>query len=102
MKTRPEVEAPDIQLAFCTGIVDDHTRKAHLGHGYTLHVTLMRPKSRGGVTLQSAKPTDAPLIDPAYLQDPDDTDTLVRGTQWVLTSCKPRRCRPTAARCFTP
>ena len=81
MKTRPDVEAPDIQLAFCTGIVDDHTRKAHLGHGYTLHVTLMRPKSRGSVTLQSAKPTDAPLIDPAYLQDPDDLDTLVRGTQ---------------------
>ena len=81
LKTRPDVEAPDIQLAFCTGIVDDHTRKAHLGHGYTLHVTLMRPKSRGSVTLQSAKPTDAPLIDPAYLQDPDDMDTLVRGTQ---------------------
>ncbi|NBW51913.1 MAG: choline dehydrogenase [Betaproteobacteria bacterium] len=81
MKTRPDVEAPDIQLAFCTGIVDDHTRKAHLGHGYTLHVTLMRPKSRGSVTLQSAKPTDAPRIDPAYLQDPDDLETLVRGTQ---------------------
>ena len=81
MKTRPDVEAPDIQLAFCTGIVDDHTRKAHLGHGYTLHVTLMRPKSRGSVTLLSAKPTDAPRIDPAYLQDPED---------------------PTAARCSTP
>jgi choline dehydrogenase len=84
MKTRPELEAPDIQLAFCTGIVDDHTRKAHLGHGYTLHVTLMRPKSRGSVTLQSNKPTDAPRIDPAYLQDPDDLETLVRGTQMGL------------------
>ena len=81
LKTRPDVEAPDIQLAFCTGIVDDHTRKAHLGHGYTLHVTLMRPKSRGSLTLQSAKPTDAPRIDPSYYQHPDDLETMVRATQ---------------------
>jgi choline dehydrogenase-like flavoprotein len=81
LKTTPDTQTPDIQLALCTGIVDDHTRKTHLGHGYTLHVTLMRPKSRGSVTLQSAKPTDAPLIDPAYLRDPDDLATLVKGTQ---------------------
>jgi choline dehydrogenase len=84
MKTRPELDIPDIQLAFCTGIVDDHTRKPHLGHGYTLHVTLMRPKSRGSVTLQSANPEDAPLIDPAYLQNPEDLEALVRGTQLGL------------------
>ncbi len=81
LKTSPDMEVPDIQLAFCTGIVDDHTRKAHLGHGYTLHVTLMRPKSRGSLTLQSAKPSDAPRIDPAYFQHPDDMDTMVRATQ---------------------
>ena len=74
-------KSPDIQLALCTGIVDDHTRKNHLGHGYTLHVTLMRPKSRGSVRLQSANAKDAPLIDPQFLSDPRDLATLVRGTQ---------------------
>lgn len=73
--------AADIQLALCTGIVDDHTRKNHLGHGYTLHVTLMRPKSRGSVSLRSANASDAPLIDPKFLSDPHDMDTLVKGTQ---------------------
>ncbi len=73
--------APDIQLALCTGIVDDHTRKNHLGHGYTLHVTLMRPKSRGSVTLQSANAKDAPLIDPRFLSDPRDVASLIKGTQ---------------------
>ena len=73
--------SPDIQLALCTGIVDDHTRKNHLGHGYTLHVTLVRPKSRGTVKLKSAKATDAPLIDPAFLTDPRDMATLIKGTQ---------------------
>ncbi len=72
---------PDIQLALCTGIVDDHTRKPHWGHGYTLHVTLMRPKSRGTVRLASADPQAAPLIDPAFLSERDDLERLVRGTR---------------------
>ena len=73
--------SPDIQLALCTGIVDDHTRKNHLGHGYTLHVTLVRPKSRGSVRLASADPMQAPLIDPQFLNHPDDLATLIKGTQ---------------------
>ena len=81
LQTSPEAPAPDIQLALCTGIVDDHTRKNHLGHGYTLHVTLMRPKSRGQVTLQSARAQDAPLIDPQFLADPQDVATLAQGAR---------------------
>ena len=73
--------SPDIQLALCTGIVDDHTRKNHLGHGYTLHVTLVRLKSRGTVQLKSASALDAPLIDPAFLTDPRDMATLIKATQ---------------------
>jgi choline dehydrogenase len=75
---------PNIQLALCTGIVDDHARKMHLGHGYTLHVTLMRPKSRGTVTLASRNPMDKPLIDPAFLKHPDDLKTLTSATQMGL------------------
>jgi choline dehydrogenase len=81
LKTDPGADKPDIQLAMCTGIVDDHNRKTHLGHGYTLHVTLCRPKSRGSVTLQSAKSTDAPRIDVGFFQHPDDMATMVKGTQ---------------------
>ena len=81
ISTAGNTEHPDIQLALCTSIVDDHTRKPHLGHGYTLHATLMRPMSRGCVTLQSANPQDPPLIDPKYLSHPDDLQTLIKGTQ---------------------
>jgi len=81
MKTDPQAALPDIQLAMCMGIVDDHNRKAHLGHGYTLHVTLCRPKSRGSVRLQSKRASDAPLIDPGFFSHPDDMATLIKGTQ---------------------
>jgi choline dehydrogenase len=78
-RTDDMVPAPDIELTFITGIVDDHTRKFHLGHGYCAHATLMRPKSRGTVRLESADPMAAPLIDPNYLSEQDDVDRLVKG-----------------------
>ncbi len=37
--------------------------------GIKLHVTLLRPHSRGSVLLRSADPADTPLVDPNYLGD---------------------------------
>ncbi|WP_322032901.1 GMC family oxidoreductase [Paraburkholderia sp. J76] len=84
LRTDPAVDAPDIELEFVVGIVDDHARKQHLGHGYSLHVTLSRPKSVGSVKLASADPRAMPLIDPHYFSHPDDMKTLVKGTQIAL------------------
>ena len=81
LSTDGDTAWPDIQLALCTGIVDDHTRKQHWGHGYTLHATLMRPKSRGTVLLAGADPLAAPLIDPAFLDHRDDLQRLLHGTR---------------------
>jgi choline dehydrogenase-like flavoprotein len=50
-----------------------------LGHGYSCHVCLLRPRSRGSVTLHGADPLAAPRIDPNFLADPDDVLRLVRG-----------------------
>ena len=61
------------------GIVDDHSRKLHWGHGYSCHVCILRPKSRGRVGLRSADPMAAPLVDPNFLGDPGDLEILVRG-----------------------
>ena len=40
---------------------------------------MLRPKSRGSVTLANPDPLATPLIDPAFLRDDDDTARLVRG-----------------------
>jgi len=79
LKTRADLPAPDIQLHFVVALVDDHARKPHLGHGLSCHVCLLRPRSRGAITLQSNRPSDAPLIDPAFLQDPQDLEDMVAG-----------------------
>ncbi|HCT7101482.1 GMC family oxidoreductase [Pseudomonas aeruginosa] len=79
LKTRDDLEVPDIQLHFAPAIVMDHARKLATGHGLSCHVCLLRPKSRGTVKLASADFRQPPLIDPAFLEDPDDLDTMVTG-----------------------
>ena len=79
IKSAPEEAIPDLQLHFVVGKLVDHGRKTVLGHGYSCHVCLLRPKSRGTLRLASRDPQVMPLIDPAFLKDPDDVARLVRG-----------------------
>ena len=79
LKSDPAVERPDLQLHFVIGIVDDHMRKLHLGNGYSCHVCVLHPKSRGQVHLAGPDARAAPLIDPNFLAEPEDLETLVRG-----------------------
>ncbi len=81
LKTDPSLERPDIQLHFVTAIVDDHSRKLHLGYGFSCHVCVLRPHSVGDVTLYDANPLSPPKIDPAFLADDRDTKTLLAGTK---------------------
>ncbi len=80
-KSSPEIDVPDLQLHFVVALVDDHARKTHWGHGYSLHVCVLRPKSRGTVRLASPDPKQAPLIDPAFLQDDEDLEVLLKGVK---------------------
>lgn len=70
---------PDLQLHFVIGKLVDHGRKTVFGHGYSCHVCLLQPKSRGSVSLASADPMAAPLIDPNFLAERDDVERMVRG-----------------------
>ena len=81
LKSTPEVDRPDLQLHFVIGIVDDHLRKLHFAFGYSCHVCVLRPKSRGVVGLNSTDPKAAPLIDPQYLSDPDDLALMMTGAR---------------------
>lgn len=45
---------------------------------------LLHPKSKGSIRLQSDDPFDPPLIDPNYLDHPDDVKTMLRGIREVL------------------
>jgi choline dehydrogenase-like flavoprotein len=80
-RSSPEVAVPDLQLVFVVAIVDDHSRKMHLGHGFSCHVDVLRPHSRGSVTLDSPDVRKPPVIDPNFLGDERDLEVLVKGVQ---------------------
>ena len=73
--------APDLQLHFVTGKLVNHGRTTVFGHGYSCHVCLLDPQSRGSVRLASADPGAAPLIDPAFFSVPRDLERLVLGVK---------------------
>ncbi|WP_231877033.1 GMC family oxidoreductase, partial [Oleiphilus sp. HI0067] len=77
----PEVEVPDIQMHFVPLLFDDCGRDLRLlsQHGYTLHVCVLRPESRGTVSLRSADPRMPIKIDFNFLTQEKDIKTLVNG-----------------------
>ncbi|MFZ5548403.1 MAG: GMC family oxidoreductase [Pseudomonadota bacterium] len=79
LRSAPEETQPDLQLHFVVGKLVNHGRKTVFGHGYSCHVCLLQPKSRGSLTLNSADPLAAPRIDPNFLGEADDVQRMVRG-----------------------
>jgi len=79
IKSAPDEPRPDLQLHFVVGLLVDHGRKTVLGRGFSCHVCVLQPRSRGSVRLASNDPSDAPLVDPNFLADRDDMERLIRG-----------------------
>lgn len=78
---RPDAPAPDVQFHFIRAIIQNHGRDKLKEHGFSLHVCVLRPESRGWVKLNSADPADAPAINPNFLTDQRDMDLMVEGAR---------------------
>jgi len=65
-------DRPDIQMHFVPAFLDDHGRNRIDGSGMTIHACPLRPESRGWLTLRSADPFEAPVMQPNYLEDAYD------------------------------
>ena len=72
IRSRAGLEYPDIQFHFLPIAVRYDGKTAAQGHGFQAHVGPMRSKSRGSVTLRSARPEDAPRIRFNYMSHEDD------------------------------
>jgi choline dehydrogenase-like flavoprotein len=81
IRSGPEQAVPDLQLHFVIGKLVNHGRTTVFGHGYSCHLCLLHPESRGSVSLASPDPLAAPLIDPAFLQAPGDMARMVKGVK---------------------
>ncbi|MEN9537840.1 MAG: hypothetical protein RLZZ126_75 [Pseudomonadota bacterium] len=79
VKSSPDESRPDLQFHFVIGKLVNHGRTTTFGLGYSCHVCLLRPKSRGSLTLSSRDALTPPVIDPNFLANEDDVRRLVRG-----------------------
>lgn len=79
LKTRPELETPDIQFHIQPFSADRVDLGPHPFSAFTASVLQLRPESAGELLLKSANPADYPLIYPNYLATKTDQDTIVAG-----------------------
>jgi choline dehydrogenase len=80
-KTQYAADIPDIQYHFLPAILLDHGRTTAFGYGFGVHVCGLYPKSRGEIRLRSNKPNTPAVIDPHYLEHPDDQKVMIDGVR---------------------
>ncbi|WP_223478522.1 GMC family oxidoreductase [Oricola indica] len=80
-----EEELPSIQ-AYCVPIVyldRDLQRSFSKTYGVTISTVLLKPRSRGFVTLRSENPHDLPRVSPQLLQDEADIHDMAKGIRFL-------------------
>ena len=79
-KTRPELEAPDIEFIFRAAPWDAHPWfpgwQPAYRDGYSISPVLLHPRSQGEVTLRSANPAALVRIRNNFLAEPEDLAAL--------------------------
>ncbi|NOD92581.1 choline dehydrogenase [Ruegeria sp. HKCCD4884] len=79
MKTRPDVETPDIQFHVQPWSADSPGEGVHPFSAFTMSVCQLRPESRGELCLNGPDPTKHLKIRPNYLSTETDCRTIVDG-----------------------
>jgi choline dehydrogenase-like flavoprotein len=78
LRTTDGLDRPDVQFVFQPASRPKPPFPLPVGHGYAISPVALYPKSRGRVTLASADPHAAPLIDPKLLSVESDIEPLIR------------------------
>lgn len=83
LRVDPNARSPELGVIVAPALKNQPQRVIPFGHGISLHVAVMHPKSRGRIRLNSPDPHDKPLIEANFLSDPADLDLLVEGFQQI-------------------
>lgn len=83
LKTRPELEVPDIHITFVPGLSLATTQLGQMQHGFLTNFYQLRPESRGSIELTSPDPRSKPSIQPNYLSSAVDVRCMRDGVRLV-------------------
>jgi len=79
VKTRPELDSPDVQYQFLAGSTQKVGEPMHRFPGCTLVAIPCRPESRGWLRITSPDAEKPPAMQPNYLSTQADRDTIIAG-----------------------
>jgi len=91
VKSRPDLELPDLELIFAPApYFEEGIGEPYDHHAVVMGPILLKPQSKGAITLRSADPKDKPIIDPAYLTDHAGADraALMAGLRMCVVIAK--------------
>lgn len=74
VKSRAELALPDLEVIFGPAPFFDEGLVGQDSHAAVIGSVLLKPSSRGEITLRSADPQAKPIVQPRYLTDPDGAD----------------------------
>ncbi|WP_419908248.1 GMC family oxidoreductase [Hoeflea sp.] len=81
LKTRPELDIPDIHITFVPGLNLETTQQGQGQHGYLINFYQLRPHSRGSVHITGSAGRGTPAIDPNYLAEESDRQCMRDGVR---------------------
>lgn len=83
LRTRPELDRPDVHVTFVPGLSLETTQKGQLQHGFLTNAYQLRPESRGTIRIQSPDATVKPLIQPNYFSAPQDIICITKALELI-------------------
>ncbi len=81
LKTRPDLDIPDIHITFVPGLNLETTQKGQGQHGFLINFYQLRPHSRGSVHVTGTRGQGTPAIDPNYLDAEADRQCMRDGVR---------------------
>jgi choline dehydrogenase len=84
LRTRAGLEAPDVQFLTAAVMFHEQGLGPPTAHAVSFGACVLKPKSRGKVSLRSADPTSKPRIMHNYFAEPDDRQTMIAGIRMGL------------------
>jgi choline dehydrogenase-like flavoprotein len=88
MRTRPGLDAPDIEFHFAPSMLYDEGLTAPHDHGYCFGPVVIKPTSRGKVMLRAPMPDSKPRVLCNFLTTDEDRQSMIAGVRAALEIAK--------------
>ena len=84
LRSRPDLDAPDVQFHYAPSMFYDEGLTAPHAHGYCFGPVVIKPSSRGRVTLRTPLPDSKPCVRCNFLDTEEDRRSLIEGVRVAL------------------